>query len=126
LLLDTCTFLWLALDSPELSGRAREIFADPANKILLSTVSVWEITLKYAMGRLPLPAKPELYVPSRRKLLGVHSLALEEEAVLQLPRLSDLHRDPFDRMLICQAIAHGMPIITPDAQISRYPIRVIW
>jgi len=62
-LLDTCTFLWVLTDAPELSERAREVFQDPANEVFLSSVSVWEIVVKYALGRLPLPEPPERFVP---------------------------------------------------------------
>jgi PIN domain nuclease of toxin-antitoxin system len=126
LLLDTCTFLWLAADAVALSTRAREIFQDPANDVYLSSVAAWEIAVKYALGRLPLPAPPERFVPHQREALGVAALALDEESVLQAHRLPGLHRDPFDRMLICQAIVHGMTIVTPDPLVMQYPVRTKW
>ena len=89
-------------------------------------MSAWEIALKQIAGRLPLPEPAAQYVPSRREANGIASLDLCEEAVLQLPKLPPLHTDPFDRMLICQAIAHGLAILTPDACIARYPVRVLW
>lgn len=125
-LLDTCTFLWVLTDAPELSERAREVFQDPANEVFLSSVSVWEIVVKYALGRLPLPEPPERFVPLMRAAHEIEPLPLEEEAVLQLHRLPKLHKDPFDRMLVCQAIHGGMAVLTPDEAISQYPVVTIW
>ncbi len=125
-LLDTCTFLWLLLDAPRVSGRARQLFGDPANEAFLSVVSAWEIAVKYAAGRLGLPQPPEQFIPEWRRRHGIESLALDEEAALCASRLPKLHSDPFDRMLVCQAIVHGLPILTPDPQIAQYPVRVVW
>lgn len=99
---------------------------DPANEVFLSATSVWEIVTKYEQGRLPLPMSPERLIPSARRIRGFTALAFDEESALQGRRLPWLHRDPFDRMLIAQAIAHGMAIVTPDPLIAQYPIRVIW
>ena len=126
LLLDTCTFLWVITDASDLSNRAREHFSDPGNEVFLSAVSTWEIAVKYALGRLPLPRSPERYIPEQREKHRIHSLPLEEEAALYVNRLPEHHRDPFDRMLVCQAIVHGMAILTPDQGITQYPIRSIW
>ena len=126
LLLDTCTFLWLSTDPAELSPQARALFREPANDVYLSSVTAWEIAVKYALGRLPLPAPPERFVPHQRQHHGIDPLALDEESVLHAHRLPALHRDPFDRMLVCQAIVHGMAILTPDPLIAAYPIRTLW
>ena len=126
LLLDTCTFLWIAEGSPELSATARELFRDPANPVFLSAVSAWEISVKHGLGRLPLSDPAERWVPRERQRHGIDPLPLDEEAVLYLPRLPDHHRDPFDRMLVCQALAGGMTLLTPDPEIARYPVRTRW
>lgn len=126
LLLDTCTFLWIILDSPELSPGARELFSDQGNEVFLSVASTWEIIVKHRLGRLPLPEQPRLFLPRQRRQHGVHSLPIEEDAVLQLARLPDYHRDPFDRILICQAIAHGLVLLTPDPAVTQYPVRTAW
>ena len=126
ILLDTCTFLWIIGDAPELSNRARELFIDPANDVFLSAVSAWEISVKHGLGRLPLPEPPEKFIPFQRERHGIETLPLEEEATLYLNRLPPSHRDPFDRMLICQAIVHGMVILTPDELITQYPVRSLW
>ena len=126
LLLDTCTVLWLIIDSPLLSDRARELFAAAENEVYLSAVSAWEIAIKHSLGRLPLPDSPQRFVPSQREKHGIQSLSLAEESTLQLLRLPGLHNDPFDRMLVCQAIVQGLTILTPDDLVSQYPVRVIW
>ncbi len=126
LLLDTCTFLWLALDSPELSANARTLFADPANEVFLSAASAWEIAVKHRLGKLPLPEPPARLVPRARERLAVVSLPIDEEASLHEFRLPALHRDPFDRVLVCQAIVHGLVLLTPDPAIQQYPARTMW
>jgi len=126
ILLDTCTFLWIITDDPNLSLRARELFADPENDIYLSAVSAWEIAIKHSLGRLPLPKKPEQFIPAQRVQHGIKSLALEEDDSLYVTKLPELHRDPFDRMLICQAIVNGMVILTPDESITKYHVRCMW
>jgi len=126
LLLDTCTFLWIAAGARQLSPHAREIFQDPGNDVYLSAVAAWEIALKYALRRLPLPMPPERFVPAQREAHGIATLTLDEESVLQAHRLPEFHRDPFDRMMVCQAIVHGMTIVTPDPLIAQYPVRTRW
>ena len=126
LILDTAAFLWVITGAPELSGRARELLLDPENEAYLSSVSAWEIVVKHALGRLPLPEPPERFVPAQRELHGIDSLALDEESTLYLVRLPPLHKDPFDRMLICQAIVQGLAILTPDALVNQYPVRTLW
>ncbi|MEJ2079800.1 MAG: type II toxin-antitoxin system VapC family toxin [Acidobacteriota bacterium] len=126
LLLDTCTFLWIILGADALSKRARELHEDPSNEVYLSSVSAWEISVKFALGRLPLPEDPDRFIPEQRRLHGIDPLPLDETAALQLPRLPDLHRDPFDRMLVCQSIVEGLTLLTPDRAIIQYPVRTIW
>lgn len=126
LLLDTCAFLWIVAGSEKISGRAQALFSDPDNEVYLSVVSVWEIAVKHALGRLPLPAPPDAFVSRQRERHAIETLPLAEEAVLQLLRLPDYHKDPFDRMLVCQAVAHGLTILTPDPAIGRYPVRTEW
>jgi PIN domain nuclease of toxin-antitoxin system len=126
LLLDSCTFLWIVADDPHLSENARAMFRDSANETFLSVVSAWEIAVKNALGNMPLPEPADSYVPNFRKKELIEPLPLTEEMVLQVVRLPAIHRDPFDRLLICQAISEGMAILTPDQRIRQYPVRTIW
>jgi PIN domain nuclease of toxin-antitoxin system len=126
LLLDSCTFLWIVADDPHLSGTARAAFRDPANEAFLSVVSAWEIAVKNALGNMTLPEPADTYIPNYRKKELIEPLPLCEEMVLQVVRLPTIHRDPFDRLLICQAIAEGMAILTPDQRIRQYPVLTIW
>ncbi len=121
LLLDTCTFLWLAGGGSLSNDGEPTRSATPANEVFLSAASVWEIVTKYERGRLPLPEPPERLIPAERRLRGSRRSAFDEESALHGRRLPWLHRDPFDRMLIAQAIAHGLAIVTPDPLIAQYP-----
>ena len=126
LLLDTCTFLWIVADDPALSDAARADFQDPSNEVFLSAVSAWEIALKHGLGRLPLPEPPDRFVPAQRERHGIEPLPLSETASVALARLPALHRDPFDRMLVCHALAEGLALLTPDPEIRRYPVLTRW
>ena len=125
-LLDTCTFLWLVGGSDELSPRAREAFTDADNDVFLSAASVWEIAIKHRLGRLPLPGAPEVFVPAQRTAHGIEPLPIDEEAALHIAKLPDHHRDPFDRMLVAQALVGGFTLLTPDEAIRKYPARTLW
>jgi len=126
LLLDTCAFLWIIRDKPEASRTARALFSDAANEVYLSSVSAWEIAVKHRLGKLPLGDVPVRYVPAERDKHGIESLHLAESDTLVLDKLPLLHQDPFDRMLICQAIANQMVILTPDPLITQYPVLTRW
>ncbi len=126
ILLDTCTFLWLITDDIALSASARNTFVDPDNDVYLSAVSVWEITVKHSLGKLPLPTSAERFIPIQRERHGITSLPLEEQAILYLSKLPLLHRDPFDRVLVCQAIQHELTLLTPDPLITQYAVRTAW
>ena len=125
-LLDTCTFLWIAADVEKLSETARKIYTDPANEVYLSSVSCWEVAVKYALGRLPLPQPPAQFLPPRRQKYGIEPLPLDEESALHVARLPKIHTDPFDRLLVCQAIVHGLTVLSPDEWIGRYSVRILW
>ena len=126
LLLDTCTFLWLTKGSETLSPDAIDAFSDPQNIVYLSAVSAWEINVKYRLGKLPLPLSPDNFIPKERKRHLIARLDLSEQDTLHLHKLPTPHKDPFDRMLVCQAIEHSLTILTPDPLITQYPIRCRW
>lgn len=125
-LLDTCTFLWAVLDPDHLTPVARDLFQDPAHDVFLSAASVWEISIKHGSGKLRLPADPAAFVPRERQRHGLLPLPIDEEAALMQARLPSLHRDPFDRILVCQALVSGLVLVTPDPLITAYPVRVAW
>jgi len=118
--------LWIVAGSKDLSPVASQIFANPANEIFLSVVSVWELSVKHALGKLPLPSTLDRFVAEERERHGIAALPLSELAVFHLHKLPQLHRDPFDRMLICQAIEHDCVLLTPDPLIVQYPVRTRW
>jgi PIN domain nuclease of toxin-antitoxin system len=125
-LLDTCTFLWIVSGSSALPERVIHAFRHPDHEIFLSAASAWEMALKEARGRLLLPEPSHQFVRSEREAHGIAPLPIDEESALHLSRLPALHRDPFDRMLVSQAIVHGLTILTPDTLITQYPARTLW
>ncbi|MGL5080488.1 MAG: type II toxin-antitoxin system VapC family toxin [Microcoleaceae cyanobacterium] len=125
ILLDTHIFLWFISGDTQLSTDVRDAIRDPDNEIYLSAVSVWEVIVEYQLGKLPLPEPPETYLPKQRDLHQIASLALDESSVIQLAELPPLHRDPFDRMLICQALHNGLTIATVDSAVRAYSVSVM-
>jgi PIN domain nuclease of toxin-antitoxin system len=125
-LLDTCAFLWITTDDAQLSESARQIFKNPNNEIFLSSVSAWEIIVKNGIGKLPLPSLADEFIASQRIKHEIDSLPLTEKAVFHLNKLPNHHKDPFDRMLICQAIEHDLTILTSDSLIVQYPVNTVW
>jgi PIN domain nuclease of toxin-antitoxin system len=126
LLLDTCAFLWAVDEISALSPAARTAIVAPENDVFVSAVSAWEIAVKQSRGKLTLSEPAILYVPKYREMHGFLDLPLDESSVLHVAQLPDAHNDPFDRMLVCQAIAHSLAVVTPDSMFLRYPVRTIW
>jgi PIN domain nuclease of toxin-antitoxin system len=128
LILDTCTFLWVASAEHRLSEVARDLITDPDNQALVSAASSWEIGIKHVLGRLYLPQgrSPAAFIPEARARHRLDPLPIDETDTFELARLPPLHQDPFDRMLICQAIARQAVIVTPDPLICQYPVGVRW
>ncbi len=122
LLLDTHIFLWYITADSRLSTLFLDAIREPKNDVYLSVGSLWEIIIKYDLGKLPLPQSPENYIPNERRRHQIKSLSMHENAVRELIKLPNLHRDPFDRILICQAIANNMTIVTVDNQIQNYQV----
>ncbi len=125
LLLDTHVFLWFISGDQRLPEGVRDSIRDLNNEVYLSVVSQWEATAKYQLGKLPLPQSPETYIPAMRQQHQITSLSLDEVSVSRLASLPLLHRDPFDRMLICQALAHGLVLVTVDEVITGYSVLVL-
>lgn len=122
LLLDTHIFLWFISRDARLSAAAQAHISDPQNDVYLSVASVWEAVIKHQLGKLPLPQPPEIYLPHQRQQHRIASLSLDETTIRFLPQLPSLHRDPFDRILICQALQHNLTILTVDVAITAYPV----
>ncbi len=120
LLLDTHIFLWFVSGDKKMSEALREAVGNPQNEIFLSVVSLWEMIIKYNLGHLPLPQPPQFYVPTQRRRLFIRSLPVDEESIFQVATLPLLHRDPFDRLLIAQAIEHDLKLVTVDAAVRAY------
>jgi PIN domain nuclease of toxin-antitoxin system len=126
LLLDTSTFLWFITADSRLPDRTAEDIRSPDNDVWLSVISVWEVLVKHQLGRLDLPEAPYPYVSKQRERHRIETLPLEEGATVHLPKLPPIHRDLFDRMLICQAIEHDLLFVTSDEMIRSYPIKIHW
>ena len=122
LLLDTHIFLWFISGDTRLSAPTQAQVTDPNNDVYLSVASVWEAVVKHQLGKLPLPQPPETYLPLQRQNHRISSLGIDEATIGFLPKLPALHRDPFDRILICQALQHGLTIVTVDAAVTAYPV----
>jgi PIN domain nuclease of toxin-antitoxin system len=125
ILLDTHIFLWFISGDSRLSADIRNTIRNTDNEVFLSVVSIWESIIKHQLGKLPLPEAPEIYLPKQRDLHQIVSLPVDEKSVAQLAQLPPLHRDPFDRMLICQALQHGLTIVTVDSTVRVYPVNII-
>ena len=125
LLLDTHIFLWLINEPNRLPESTLGAIRSQDNNVYLSVVSLWEIIVKHQIGKMPLPESPDHYIPDQREKHLIGNLPLDEASVSQLPKLPMVHRDPFDRMLICQAIAHDLTIVTSDRTIPDYPVTVL-
>ncbi|HLF83761.1 MAG TPA: type II toxin-antitoxin system VapC family toxin [Blastocatellia bacterium] len=122
LLLDTHIFLWYISGDGQLRDSIRDAISDAENEVYLSVISVWESLIKYQIGKLPLPRSPEEYLPEQRERHLISSLPLDEGSVAKLGTLPLIHRDPFDRMLICQAMEHDLTIVTVDDAICAIRI----
>ncbi len=125
ILLDTVDFLWFVSGNPKLPPQSEQEITNPQNEVFLSVVSLWEIIIKHALGKLPLPQSPEIYVPAQRELHRIAALNLEESSVKVLAGLPRLHRDPFDRMLVCQAQDKGMHLASSDPAMRPYAVTLL-
>lgn len=126
LLLDTHTFLWWVADAPELSQSARRAIGDAANECFLSTASCWEMAIKVSIGKLELQGTVERFVPHHLTVNGFQELPVETRHVAAVAKLPFHHRDPFDRLLVCQAKAEDLAIVSADAIFRRYGVKRIW
>jgi PIN domain nuclease of toxin-antitoxin system len=126
LLLDTHLLLWAAGHPERLSPVARKLISDPNNELLFSAASIWEVSIKNASGRKDFRVEPRLL---RRGLLdnGYVELPITSQHAVNIDSLPPIHRDPFDRLLVSQALIEGITLLTVDAQVARYkgPVRKV-
>jgi len=125
LLLDTHLLLWAAGQPSRLSAAALKFIDDPANELLFSAASIWEVAIKRGLGRSDFQADPRLL---RRGLLdnGYGELPILSDHVVALDSLPPIHKDPFDRLLVAQATVEGITLLTADAVVGKYPGPVRW
>jgi len=126
LLLDTHSFLWFITDDPKLSGRARESIEDPGNAILLSMASMWEMAIKASLGRLQLARPFGVLMPDQLQQNMIELMPIELHHVVQVASLPFHHRDPFDRLIVAQALIERIPIVGVDGDFDAYGIQRIW
>ncbi len=126
LLLDAHALLWFIGNDPQLSAAARENIESPAHQKLVSAASLWEIALKLSLGKLKLPRPFAEVFPQQLDVNGFELLPISCMQLSQLAELPFHHRDPFDRLLIAQALADGLTIVTRDTAFSQYPAKTIW
>ena len=126
LLLDTHAFLWWILDDPMLSARATELIGDSRNTLYWSAASSWEVSIKYALGRLPLPERPEQFLPAELGKNRIESLTIVDAHAFRAGQLPRHHADPFDRMLVAQAQLESLGLISNDEQLGVYEVELLW
>ena len=126
LLLDTNALLWIAESPERLSIAAHGVVTTPENDVFISSISMWEICQKIAIGKLSLSTSPQEMVRLSCENLKARFISFDVADCYYLHTLPPIHRDPFDRMLICQAIQNNLTIVTPDKDIRQYPIATLW
>lgn len=125
LLLDTNAWLWMMSDSERLGTAARQVVADEANELILSAVCAWEISIKWALGKLPLPLPPVEFVKASIEQAGLTRLQIDFSHVVKVASLAPHHHDPFDRLLVAQAQVTGLAVLTGDPMFGRYGVATI-
>ena len=126
MLLDTHAFLWWISDDRRLSDRAREIIGDGRNELYFSAASGWEISIKAGLLRLDVPESLDQFIADQLSRNAIQALPIYLRHALHTRTLPDHHRDPFDRILVSQAVLEETPLLSADPQISRYPVEVVW
>jgi PIN domain nuclease of toxin-antitoxin system len=125
-LVDTQAFLWWIAGEAALSSKARRTIADPDNECLLSLASCWEMAIKVSLGKLKLPGVMERFIPEQLAVNAFRQLEIEFRHVARVASLPLHHRDPFDRLLVAQALEERCPIVSADPLFKRYGVERIW
>jgi PIN domain nuclease of toxin-antitoxin system len=126
LLLDTHALLWFLLDDPKLSVTARDLVDDPGNDIEISPATYWEIAIKVSLRKYELPEPFEVFIEREISINNFHILHIEPKHTAALTRMPFHHRDPFDRLLIAQAMVEQIPIVSADPAFDAYAITRLW
>lgn len=124
-LIDTYVLLFMIQNPRRLRASTRTLLEDPANQLFLSLASCWEIAIKVGVGKLRLPEPAEVFIPRTLNTNRIDLLQISLEHVLAVAGLPRHHGDPFDRLLIAQALAEDIPLISADPHMARYPVRII-
>ncbi len=124
-LLDTHIFIWWITDDPRLGQCARDAITDPTNELFLSAASTWEIMIKARLGKLVLPERPEAFIDNQLATNRVEPLPITVQHTMGLKSLEDVHKDPFDRILIAQANCGDLVLITDDPWIKKYAVSTL-
>jgi PIN domain nuclease of toxin-antitoxin system len=125
-LLDTCAFLWAAAGDASLSSKAKRIMASDEAMLVLSSASIWEMAIKISHKRLVLPKALDDYMAEKAALPNLEILPVFWTSCCRVSRLPFHHHDPFDRLLIAQALDEKLPVVTSDAVFKKYGVTVIW
>jgi len=125
-LLDTHTFLWLAAEPEKLSQAVRKIVEQEDSELLLSAASGWEIALLWKLDRIELQEPPAIFIPAALQALAITPLPIGFATAIAAATLPLIHRDPFDRILVAEALKGGLTILSKDQTIPRYDVRVLW
>jgi PIN domain nuclease of toxin-antitoxin system len=126
LLLDTHAFLWFILDDPRLSLTARNLIGDAANEVEVSPASYWEIAIKIKLGKYALPQPYQQFVETQIEVNDFRILPIEPKHTALLTTMPLHHRDPFDRLIVAQAITEGTPIVGVDPELDAYGVKRLW
>ena len=126
ILLDTCTLIWLTQEPERLSEKSRTIIENQDNELLVSHVSVWEMLLKTQAGKLSFPVPLRKWLSDQQNTWDFRYLNISLEHLLRVEEIERHHSDPFDRLLVTQAIVENIGIVTPDPWIAKYPVQVLW
>jgi PIN domain nuclease of toxin-antitoxin system len=126
LLLDTHAFLWFVLDDPQLSRTAKELIEDPANDVDVSPASYWEIAIKTSIGKYSLSQPYRQFIESQIARNDFRILPIEPMHTSALTTMSFHHKDPFDRLLVAQALTEAIPIVSGDGVLDSYGVQRLW
>jgi PIN domain nuclease of toxin-antitoxin system len=125
-LLDTHIFLWWITDNSKLQRNTRDLISDKSNELFLSSASLWEMMIKSKLNKIDLPDDPKAYLKEQVEINSINILNITLEHSLETYDLPEIHKDPFDRMLIAQARVEKLTILTTDSFIKRYEVNTFY